>query len=143
MCLYPKPKHLSTKWILQRLVRIGCDDLTAHSLDKHRTDPYRKISRATRTTVALAKAIDKYDAATESEYKPQFKVLRQLEEAKASLELAAWSINEGIATIIDPRKTLEHLEKEERRRKLEKEAQEEKEKEACPRKKLSPNRTMK
>ncbi|KAI9922627.1 hypothetical protein PsorP6_001133 [Peronosclerospora sorghi] len=93
------------------LKHIGGDDLNAHNLDKHRTDLYRQIRRATRTTVAFAKAIDKYDAATEAEYKTQLKVLRRLEEARASLELAAGLINEGIAEILDPCTTLTQLEK--------------------------------
>ncbi|KAI9914037.1 hypothetical protein PsorP6_005732 [Peronosclerospora sorghi] len=81
----------------------------------------------------------KYDAATEAEYKTknQFKVLRRLEEARDSLELAARRIKkEGIAKIIDPRTTLAQLEKEEKRRKREEETQEEKEKEFCSRKKI-------
>ncbi|KAI9915780.1 hypothetical protein PsorP6_008027 [Peronosclerospora sorghi] len=99
-------------------------------------DLYLQIHRATRTAVALAKAIDKYDAATEAKYKTQFTVLLRLEEARDSLEFAAGRINEGIAKIIDSLTTLAQLEKKEKRRKREEETQEEKEEEACPCKKI-------
>ncbi|KAI9909661.1 hypothetical protein PsorP6_015329 [Peronosclerospora sorghi] len=88
------------------LKRIGCDDLTAHSLDKHRTDLYQQIRRATVATFALATATDKVAVS----------IIRRLEDATTSLELAAGRINEGIAKIIGPRSTLAQLEKEERGR---------------------------
>ncbi|EGZ07325.1 hypothetical protein PHYSODRAFT_340429 [Phytophthora sojae] len=94
--------------------RLGVIDAT--DIDKLRTDCYRQIQHAVRTTERLLRDLAEVKPLTSEERDQKKAVIHQLCRVQRKLGKATGLINLGVARILDPRTTRQQLEHDNRLR---------------------------